>query len=145
MKLLYSFGIYITYALQFYVSAEILIPPAQARCSPRWALGVDLIIRVALVGLTCKSQQNTLTRTTPFSQTKHLHDSSLFILAKSISTGAPRVPSRLKSEAFSMVHLPGCAFARVSNRFPFKTAQGCSQSQFFQHLSLLDEGYFYRL
>ncbi|KAA0709273.1 Proton-coupled amino acid transporter 2 [Triplophysa tibetana] len=53
VKLLYSFGIYITYALQFYVSAEILIPPAQARCSPRWALVVDLSIRVALVGLTC--------------------------------------------------------------------------------------------
>ncbi|XP_016145143.1 proton-coupled amino acid transporter 1-like [Sinocyclocheilus grahami] len=53
VKLLYSFGIYITYALQFYVSAEILIPPAVARCGPRWALMVDLGIRVALVGLTC--------------------------------------------------------------------------------------------
>lgn len=65
VKLLYSFGIYITYALQFYVSAEILIPPAQARCSPRWALVVDLSIRVALVGLTCKSCHNK----TPSSQT----------------------------------------------------------------------------
>ncbi|XP_052010326.1 proton-coupled amino acid transporter 1-like [Xyrauchen texanus] len=53
VKLLYSFGIYITYALQFYVSAEILIPPAVARCNPRWALVVDISIRVALVGLTC--------------------------------------------------------------------------------------------
>uniref|UniRef100_A0A8C1MBE3 Solute carrier family 36 member 1 n=1 Tax=Cyprinus carpio TaxID=7962 RepID=A0A8C1MBE3_CYPCA len=53
VKLLYSFGIYITYALQFYVSAEILIPPAVARCGPRWALMVDLSIRVALVVLTC--------------------------------------------------------------------------------------------
>ncbi|XP_016108326.1 proton-coupled amino acid transporter 1-like [Sinocyclocheilus grahami] len=53
VKLLYSFGIYITYALQFYVSAEILIPPAVACCGPRWALMVDLSIRVALVGLTC--------------------------------------------------------------------------------------------
>ncbi|RXN35215.1 proton-coupled amino acid transporter 1-like isoform X1 [Labeo rohita] len=52
VKLLYSFGIYITYALQFYVSAEILIPPAVARCGPRWALMVDLGIRVALVCLT---------------------------------------------------------------------------------------------
>ncbi|XP_051715827.1 proton-coupled amino acid transporter 1 isoform X2 [Ctenopharyngodon idella] len=52
VKLLYSFGIYITYALQFYVSAEILIPPAVARCGPRWAVMVDLSIRVALVGLT---------------------------------------------------------------------------------------------
>ncbi len=62
VKLLYSFGIYITYALQFYVSAEILIPPAVARCGPRWALMVDLSIRVALVGLTCKSCYNTLSR-----------------------------------------------------------------------------------
>uniref|UniRef100_A0A8C1DRR2 Solute carrier family 36 member 1 n=1 Tax=Cyprinus carpio carpio TaxID=630221 RepID=A0A8C1DRR2_CYPCA len=53
VKLLYSFGIYITYALQFYVSAEILIPPAVARCGPRWTLMVDLGIRVALVALTC--------------------------------------------------------------------------------------------
>lgn len=55
VKLLYSFGIYITYALQFYVPAEILIPPAVARVSPRWALTVDLSIRVGLVLLTCKS------------------------------------------------------------------------------------------
>lgn len=54
MKLLYSFGIYITYALQFYVPAEILIPPAVARVRPRWALLVDLSIRVGLVLLTCE-------------------------------------------------------------------------------------------
>ncbi|XP_053486957.1 proton-coupled amino acid transporter 1 isoform X1 [Ictalurus furcatus] len=53
VKLLYSFGIYITYALQFYVPAEILIPPAVARVRPRWALLVDLSIRVGLVLLTC--------------------------------------------------------------------------------------------
>ncbi|KAK2838613.1 hypothetical protein Q7C36_013427 [Tachysurus vachellii] len=53
VKLLYSFGIYITYALQFYVPAEILIPPAVARVRPRLALLVDLSIRVGLVLLTC--------------------------------------------------------------------------------------------
>ncbi|XP_062856680.1 proton-coupled amino acid transporter 1 [Trichomycterus rosablanca] len=53
VKLMYSFGIYITYALQFYVPAEILIPPAVARVNPRWALVVDLSIRVGLVLLTC--------------------------------------------------------------------------------------------
>ncbi|KAI5607992.1 proton-coupled amino acid transporter 1, partial [Silurus asotus] len=53
VKLLYSFGIYITYALQFYVPAEILIPPAVARVRPGLALLVDLSIRMGLVLLTC--------------------------------------------------------------------------------------------
>lgn len=53
VKLLYSFGIYITYALQFYVPAEILIPQAVARVDPRWELLVDLSIRVGLVIFTC--------------------------------------------------------------------------------------------
>lgn len=53
VKLLYCFGIYITYALQFYVPAEILIPYAVARVSPRLELAVDLSIRVALATLTC--------------------------------------------------------------------------------------------
>ncbi|XP_060784008.1 proton-coupled amino acid transporter 1 isoform X2 [Neoarius graeffei] len=52
VKLLYSFGIYITYALQFYVPAEILIPEAVARVRPSLALFVDLSIRVGLVLLT---------------------------------------------------------------------------------------------
>ncbi|XP_066505571.1 proton-coupled amino acid transporter 1 isoform X2 [Hoplias malabaricus] len=52
VKLLYSFGIYITYALQFYVPAEILIPVAVARVGPRWELLVDLSIRVGLVVFT---------------------------------------------------------------------------------------------
>lgn len=56
VKLLYSFGIYITYALQFYVAAEILISPAVARVRQRWALLVDLSIRVGLVLLTCESK-----------------------------------------------------------------------------------------
>uniref|UniRef100_A0AAR2LNB3 Amino acid transporter transmembrane domain-containing protein n=1 Tax=Pygocentrus nattereri TaxID=42514 RepID=A0AAR2LNB3_PYGNA len=53
VKLLYSFGIYITYALQFYVPAEILIPLAVERVDPRWELLVDLSIRVGLVIFTC--------------------------------------------------------------------------------------------
>ncbi|XP_041930403.1 proton-coupled amino acid transporter 1 isoform X1 [Alosa sapidissima] len=53
VKLLYCFGIYITYALQFYVPAEILIPHAVSRVSGRLELLVDLSIRVALVTFTC--------------------------------------------------------------------------------------------
>ncbi|KAJ8015090.1 hypothetical protein DPEC_G00022530 [Dallia pectoralis] len=53
VKLLYCFGIYITFALQFYVPGEILIPPAVARVSERWGLAVDLLIRTALVLFTC--------------------------------------------------------------------------------------------
>ncbi|KAM9413618.1 proton-coupled amino acid transporter 1-like isoform 1-T2 [Salvelinus alpinus] len=53
VKLLYCFGIYITFALQFYVPAAILIPPVVSRVSERWELTVDLLIRTALVVFTC--------------------------------------------------------------------------------------------
>ncbi|KAM9377594.1 proton-coupled amino acid transporter 1 isoform 2-T2 [Pholidichthys leucotaenia] len=49
VKLLYCFGIFITFALQFYVPAEILIPSAVARVPERWALTVDLALRTILV------------------------------------------------------------------------------------------------
>uniref|UniRef100_A0A8C5LD82 Solute carrier family 36 (proton/amino acid symporter), member 2 n=1 Tax=Jaculus jaculus TaxID=51337 RepID=A0A8C5LD82_JACJA len=53
VKLLYVVGILCTYALQFYVPAEIMIPFAVARVSKCWALPVDLSIRLAMVCLTC--------------------------------------------------------------------------------------------
>ncbi|XP_029020858.1 proton-coupled amino acid transporter 1 isoform X2 [Betta splendens] len=53
VKLLYSFGIFITFALQFYVPAEILIPPVVARVSERWETAVDLLLRTVLVIFTC--------------------------------------------------------------------------------------------
>ncbi|XP_044310224.1 proton-coupled amino acid transporter 1-like [Varanus komodoensis] len=53
VKLLYSIGIFFTYALQFYVPAEIIIPMATSRVSERWAFWVNLLLRVLLVGLTC--------------------------------------------------------------------------------------------
>ncbi|XP_032768875.1 proton-coupled amino acid transporter 2 [Rattus rattus] len=53
VKLLYVVGILCTYALQFYVPAEIIIPLAVSQVSKRWALPVDLSIRLALVCLTC--------------------------------------------------------------------------------------------
>ncbi|XP_029917898.1 proton-coupled amino acid transporter 1 [Myripristis murdjan] len=53
VKLLYSFGIFITFALQFYVPAEILIPAVVARVEERWKMAVDLLLRSALVIFTC--------------------------------------------------------------------------------------------
>ncbi|XP_069566177.1 proton-coupled amino acid transporter 1 [Brachyistius frenatus] len=53
VKLLYCFGIFITFALQFYVPAEILIPPVVARVSERWETPVDLVLRTILVIFTC--------------------------------------------------------------------------------------------
>lgn len=53
VKLLYSFGIFITFALQFYVPAEILIPPVVSRVSERWETAVDLLMRTVLVIFTC--------------------------------------------------------------------------------------------
>ncbi|KAL0605327.1 Proton-coupled amino acid transporter 2 [Plecturocebus cupreus] len=52
VKLLYVAGILCTYALQFYVPAEIIIPFAISRVPTRWALPLDLSIRIAMVCLT---------------------------------------------------------------------------------------------
>ncbi|KAM7042208.1 proton-coupled amino acid transporter 1-like isoform 2-T2 [Acridotheres tristis] len=53
VKLLFSFGIFFTYAVQFYVPAEIIIPPLVARVSERWGWLINLLLRVALVCVTC--------------------------------------------------------------------------------------------
>ncbi|KAM5301076.1 proton-coupled amino acid transporter 2-like isoform 2-T2 [Glossophaga mutica] len=53
VKLLYITGILCSYALQFYVPAEIIIPLAVSRVSKRWALLLDLSIRFTMVSLTC--------------------------------------------------------------------------------------------
>lgn len=58
VKLLYCFGIFITFALQFYVPAEILIPPAVARVPPRWETTVNLLLRTAMVIFTCEWKRN---------------------------------------------------------------------------------------
>lgn len=60
VKLLYCFGIFITFALQFYVPAEILIPPVVARVSERWERPVDLLLRTILVIFTCKYKPENL-------------------------------------------------------------------------------------
>lgn len=54
VKLLFSFGIFFTYAVQFYVPAEIIIPPLVAHVSERWGWVVNLLLRVALVSVTCE-------------------------------------------------------------------------------------------
>lgn len=54
VKLLFSFGIFFTYAVQFYVPAEIIIPPLVARVSERWGWLVNLLLRTALVCVTCE-------------------------------------------------------------------------------------------
>ncbi|KAL0605329.1 Proton-coupled amino acid transporter 3 [Plecturocebus cupreus] len=55
VKLMYSTGIFFTYALQFHVPAEIIIPFVISQVSESWAQLVDLSVRSALVCLTCVS------------------------------------------------------------------------------------------
>ncbi|EGW08829.1 Proton-coupled amino acid transporter 3 [Cricetulus griseus] len=52
VKVMYSVGIFFTYALQFHVPAEIIIPYVISRVSENWALFVDLTVRTALVCVT---------------------------------------------------------------------------------------------
>ena len=51
---MYSIGIFFTYALQFHVPAEIIIPVIISQVSESWALFADLSVRTALVCLTCE-------------------------------------------------------------------------------------------
>ncbi|XP_057586648.1 proton-coupled amino acid transporter 2 isoform X2 [Hippopotamus amphibius kiboko] len=53
VKILYISGILCTYALQFYVPAEIIIPFTTSQVAKRWALPLDLCIRLAMVSVTC--------------------------------------------------------------------------------------------
>lgn len=53
VKVLYSFGVFVSFAVQFFVPAEILLPPMCERVRKSWRRVADLSLRALLVCLTC--------------------------------------------------------------------------------------------
>lgn len=55
VKVLYSFGVFVTFAVQFFVAAEIVVPAVCERVSERWRRHTDLCTRALLTCITCKN------------------------------------------------------------------------------------------
>ncbi|KAG5837135.1 proton-coupled amino acid transporter 4 isoform X1 [Anguilla anguilla] len=53
VKILYSFGVFVSFAIQFFVPAEILLPPLRSRLRESWRGPCELAARSLLVCLTC--------------------------------------------------------------------------------------------
>uniref|UniRef100_A0A8C7UFS3 Solute carrier family 36 member 4 n=1 Tax=Oncorhynchus mykiss TaxID=8022 RepID=A0A8C7UFS3_ONCMY len=54
VKILYSFGVFVSLAVQFFVPVEIMSPPVQARLRESWSAPCEMILRGLLVCLTCE-------------------------------------------------------------------------------------------
>ncbi|KAK1786112.1 hypothetical protein P4O66_017846 [Electrophorus voltai] len=53
VKVLYSFGVFVSFAIQFFVPAEILVPVVCKNISEPWRYTADLFTRALLATLTC--------------------------------------------------------------------------------------------
>ena len=57
VKLSYTFAIFFSYFIQFYVPMQILIPPLQKGLAHNCRTGIDIFVRIAMVVTTCKLLQ----------------------------------------------------------------------------------------